>query len=328
MSPNKTIAFLLLAFSSILVTLAYVFIKTIPQTVSHAIYKCQQAIATFMITFPHETPYIVLLVLLIIALIGTAALAYQLWQTQSLIRNLGKHTQKTYLKLDRVAQKLGMMGKIDIIASKSDICLCYGYIKPRIYISTTLIERLQLHELEAALLHEKYHLLNYDPLKILLSKTAAITFFFIPTFKDLQRHYALTKEIAADNLVVKAGYKNSLVAVLSKVLTSNYHSINAVAFLAHSEDLEIRILHLAGVNKRFSIGPILWNLIVSFIVISILFLAVKTPVHAMSINDQTLAHVYHACPVSSQCMSACTTNDPATTQSKNNSTNINFTPVQ
>jgi len=74
-------------------------------------------------------------------------------------------------------------------------------------------------------------------------------FFFIPTLKDIQSHYTFSKEIAADEVVIRNVNKESLISALTKFLSPSIPTLTGVAAFADSYDLEKRILYLSGQRK-------------------------------------------------------------------------------
>lgn len=215
-----------------------------------------------------------------ILLLGLFILAFQIFKTQIFIENLLKKKEKIPLRLKSLAKALELKDKIDVVYSSKPISFCYGFLNPRICLSTALIRTVSKNELKAVLLHESYHLKNFDPLKIILSSTISSMLFFLPIFKDLHQHFLLTKEISADQLSIRSGEKMSLMSVLSKFLTYPSPNLNFVAALA-SETLETRIIYLREEKRiKFRVSKI--NLLLSITSIFLLFLAFNTPISAIS----------------------------------------------
>ncbi len=182
---------------------------------------------------------------------------------------------------------------------------CYGLTRPRICLSTGLIKDLNLNELKAVLLHESYHLKNYDPLKIVIGKAASYMFFFIPILKDVNRYYVLSKEVAADNLAIKNNRKRSLISALSKIVTTDeIPGFSGVAALAGTSDLEIRISYLTNRQNKILFRPTFLNLFLSVIVLVTSFIILNSPVNAMEMDDRSM-NSYFLCPYGNQCATEC-----------------------
>ena len=238
------------------------------------------------ITLPHLIPLLLVVSTLVILNLGLLSFILQVAKTRLYLKNkLGKKTTVPP-EVAKIAFQLHLGGKIDIIKEKESSSFCYGLFRPRICLTSGLINKLSSKELKAVLLHEKYHLINYDPLKIMLSKAVSLMFFFIPSFKDIHVHFALSKEIAADELAIMNGYKTSLISVLSKLLKTNNAGTFGVAALISENQLEKRILYLTGhYQKTFT--PSFVNIFISIIVLIFSFLVINAPVQAVGRNDQS-----------------------------------------
>jgi len=208
--------------------------------------------------------------------LGLLAFIFQTFKTRIFINNILKNREKPPLELKPLFRALQLEDKIDVVYSSKPLSFCYGFLNPRICLSTGLLRNLTRGELKAVLLHESYHLKNFDPFKIILSSTLSSMLFFLPVFKDLHRHYLLTKEISADRLSIGKGEKTSLISVLGKFLNYPGVELNFVAALT-GEALEARIFYLKS-GKKFNLGVSKTNVFISIVSLFILFLAFSTPV--------------------------------------------------
>jgi Zn-dependent protease with chaperone function len=165
--------------------------------------------------------------LLSYAFMGTTLLGTSFWfvswrrqwtKTRSLTRNLALlYAPDT--ELESSARRLGLRDKVHLIDSEATLCFCAGFISPRIYLSRMMTEKLTPEELEALLLHEKYHLEHHDPLKVLLGRLVVSTLFFIPVLKDVLKRYLIEKEIAADRGAIQyQGHRRGLAGALQKLV--------------------------------------------------------------------------------------------------------------
>lgn len=174
------------------------------------------------------------------------------------------------------AQRLGLVASLDVIALPAPLAFCYGFIRPRIGISTGMIDLLEPVELDAVLLHENHHRRRRDPLRLLVSGTLARAFGVVPILHDLARRYDVLKEFDADAAAVRQlGDLRPMAGALYKVLSSTTVSRqahpNGVSGLSATEQ---RIDHL--LTPGASDGPCLpgSHLIVSYTAI----LAASLPV--------------------------------------------------
>ena len=65
-------------------------------------------------------------------------------------------------------------------------------------VSRGLVESVSSDELAAVLHHERYHVANYDPLKVVLARSLPDSLFFLPALGELRGRYVAGRELAAD----------------------------------------------------------------------------------------------------------------------------------
>jgi len=112
-------------------------------------------------------------------------------------------------------------GKVRVLKSGSLFAFCSGIFRPKVYLSTALIERLPSKQLEAVLLHELSHLRHYDPLRILLADTLSSLFFFFPVVRELAGYYKASLELRADKSAISSAGKSALAGALAQMLAPN-----------------------------------------------------------------------------------------------------------
>lgn len=308
MSANRAF-FILFSLSFIaLAGLTLIFIKTVPLLLTHVVYVCQKTFSNVIFTFSHSGPLLLIILTAIILLICTLTLTVQILRTRRYLKKSLSRKILTPSILGSITQELNLDGNINIVKDNNKFSFCYGLIKPKICISTGLLKDLTEDELKAVLLHEGYHLKNHDPLKILLGKTSAIMFFFIPLLKDIQNYYAFSKEIAADEVVIKNGNKDSLISVLSKLMVLPSSKFVGIATLADINNLEKRILHLSGKQIRNTFKPSPTNILLSTFVVVFSLIIVNAPVYAVNMHEESMdKNTLFICPFGDSCATSCKT---------------------
>lgn len=108
--------------------------------------------------------------------------------------------------------------RLFVLPSARPAAFCVGLIRPRVIVSTGLLERLEREEQEAVVWHEATHARNYEPLKCLLARLATSTFFWVPALRGLLDRYLLVKELAADRVAIRRTSTPALAGALSQVL--------------------------------------------------------------------------------------------------------------
>lgn len=276
--------------------------KIAPLTISHTIYFCQQTLNSLMFTLPHSLPPLFVLILFSVVLTGFLLLTIQLVKTRLFVKKILKNRIPNPRKIKNIAQGLSIINKIDVVKDQTYTSFCYGLINPRICISVHLIKKLSDEELKAVLIHESYHLENRDPFKILLSQVATSMFFFVPTIRDIQKYYTLSKEISADQLVVKTNGLKSLRMALLKIISNPQPTYLGVASIASSDDLEKRIRILTFKETAvIKISAI--KLLLSSLVLLTALILLNMPVYAIENGEDS--HSYFMCPFGGECVLSC-----------------------
>lgn len=144
----------------------------------------------------------------------------------------------------RVAQAawaVGIAGQVDVVETTRPFGFAYGWVRPRICISTAMVEQFTDEEIRAVLHHERWHAERRDPARLLVVRTIGRVFGFLPPIPRLVRHYTLVMEIAADRRAVSAmGNHRGIAGALAKVIGL------PPAFPAFVGHAEARIAALAG----------------------------------------------------------------------------------
>lgn len=93
----------------------------------------------------------------------------------------------------------------EIIVVKDDafVALAIGLIRPKIVVSTMVLDRFSNMEVKAILLHERYHCLKHDGRKMFLSSLLVNVFGYLPIVKPIVRYYETWKELFADRYAMQ-----------------------------------------------------------------------------------------------------------------------------
>jgi len=170
-----------------------------------------------------DTADIVAAVVLLLAVcgisLGLLTLFRQLLATAVLIRGLVARKIALPSTVLAAASGLDLDGRIDVVADERPFSFCYWFLRPRICLSSALVERLDADELRAVLYHERYHLRQRDPLRQVVARYFAAGLYVVPVVDELLAFHALQKEIEADQDAVRAsGGVRSLASALYKLL--------------------------------------------------------------------------------------------------------------
>lgn len=156
----------------------------------------------FFVEHAHRVPlsWLALLALVVASLISCLRTLRRGWRSERLLARL---------PLERVAE--GRLAEIAVASgtrlyltpAKQPAAFCAGLVRPRIVISSGLLEALAVEEQAAAVWHEAHHARQREPLKCLVGRLAATAFFWLPLLRDLLERYLLAKELAADRLAIR-----------------------------------------------------------------------------------------------------------------------------
>ena len=170
-----------------------------------------------------DTADVVAALVLLLALcgitLGLVTLFRQLAATALLIRRLVAQKVALPPSVLRASEGLDLDGRIDLVADERPFSFCYWFLRPRICLSTALVDRLEPDELRAVLHHERYHLRQRDPLRQVVARYFAAGLYVVPVVDELLSFHTLQKEVEADQEAVRAsGGVRSLAGALYKLL--------------------------------------------------------------------------------------------------------------
>ena len=132
-------------------------------------------------------------------IIAAGRVIFSAIKTSRFIKTKKINPAQKSLKLTQITNLLNITGRVEEIESSDLIIFCYGIIKPKIRVSSKVVDLLNHAELRAALLHETQHMISYEPAR-LLAISFINTFIFIPGIKSLTKKYLSFSELAADEL--------------------------------------------------------------------------------------------------------------------------------
>jgi Zn-dependent protease with chaperone function len=192
--------------------------------------------------------------LLLLALVGALAasllranrsLARQMLASRRLAREMNVLTCRSPERLTRAAALCGLDARVVLLDAPEVFSFVYGALTPRVAVSHGLLERVSGSELRAVLEHERYHVRNLDPLKVMLMRALASALPFLPVLDSLRAHYLASRELAADRHALAACGRRPLAGALLKVARGpRWSEHDLTASFADSELLNLRLLQL------------------------------------------------------------------------------------
>ncbi|HEY0829330.1 MAG TPA: M56 family metallopeptidase [Bacilli bacterium] len=164
-----------------------------------------------------------------------------------------------------------------VVEDDAFVALTMGVLRPRIIISTGLLNMFQEKEAEAILLHEHYHYIHRDPLKSILFTIMVDGLGYIPIIKAIAGYYKIWKELLADRFVIRQMrsefYLGSVLLCLTKWVNLNrpveavYFTESAINYrilqiLEPEKPLHIPFLHMKSIMVSVSILFIMVSVVI------------------------------------------------------------------
>ncbi|MHB0869473.1 MAG: M56 family metallopeptidase [Chloroflexota bacterium] len=199
----------------------------------------------------------------------------QLRSTRRLVRQMEARAVRAPRGLARLAGGLGIQGRLTYVLDPAPYAFCYGFLSPRICVSSGMARTLTRRELRAVLLHESVHLRQRDPLKVLLSRMVAGALFLLPAAAQMRDRYLLHKELSADAEVMDRLSPRTLAGAILKIYrSSNQRPVAdlAAAAVGPFNVMGERIRHLARPDDRPApLGR--WRIVLSLAVVATVLVA-------------------------------------------------------
>jgi len=188
--------------------------------------------------------------LLIVLLVATNVLALRSFRAQAvntrrLSRWVGDRSVAPPASLADAARAAGLEGRVDLVDADGAFSFTYGMSQPRVAVSRGLIDSVSDEELTAVLDHERYHVSNYDPLKVVLARSLPDSLFFLPALSELRGRYVAARELAADRRAMRRAGPGPLAGALYKVIAGPPDvDLGAAAAIGGDEALDARVTQL------------------------------------------------------------------------------------
>ncbi|TMR42250.1 hypothetical protein ETD96_01500 [Actinomadura geliboluensis] len=168
---------------------------------------------------------------------GAWSLGQSLWHTRTFTDTVRRYRGPVPSDLRVLTDRLRIGSRIRVIATSRPFALTYGLRRPRILVSTGLLNSLNEDELAAVLAHERAHLRNRDPLKTLCARVLLARHFYLPGMDHLRHRFTMGRELAADRRALAQHGTTALAGSLLKVSEGPAWARSAPAAAMASDDL-------------------------------------------------------------------------------------------
>ncbi|GAA3400281.1 M56 family metallopeptidase [Paenibacillus hodogayensis] len=175
-------------------------------------------------------------------------------------------------RLNETYRSLGT--EIMVVRDGAFVALAIGIWKPKIVVSTGVLDMFSDDEIEAILLHEWHHCRNRDNVKMFLMTLLTEAFGYWPIMKPIFRYYQTWTELLADRFAIRRmGTELHLAGVLLKVskLGKMQHAAAAVHFA--STTMQYRMMQVLEPDQTVKVKvALLRPLLASFSLLLLLML--------------------------------------------------------
>lgn len=166
-------------------------------------------------------------------------------RTQLVIHGLPWRRPQPRELLYHLAARHGVLSNVRImLGSPINPAFTAGLIRPAIYLSEVVPQRLSEREIEAVLLHEIHHLRHRDPLRTVVASLIADIFFWIPLARNAVAALVARLEFAADDAARRIG--DTVVAAAILKLADASVAPPATASFSGGNLVERRVERLLG----------------------------------------------------------------------------------
>jgi Zn-dependent protease with chaperone function len=150
--------------------------------------------------------------------VASAAALRSAWREQRLIRAL----PTVPLAESEYAQALSQLPgeRVHVLPSRRPMAFCAGVLRPRVVLTSALLDTLDEDERRAVVTHELSHAGDRGPLKLAFLRVVVRSLFWVPVLRDLVNRYVLLSELAADRAAIAATSPSALAGALSEVLAA------------------------------------------------------------------------------------------------------------
>jgi hypothetical protein len=177
--------------------------------------------------------------------VGVASVMRQARASRGLARRIRDLALPLPAELAEASGRAGLDGRVSLVDSSERFSFAYGALAPRVVVSRGLFEVASPSELEAVLVHERYHVRNLDPLKVLLARALPATFYYLPALRSLHARYIAGRELAADRRAIDRLGRKPLAGALFKVVRGPaWPELHAAAAIGGPELLDVRLAQL------------------------------------------------------------------------------------
>jgi len=197
-----------------------------------------------------------LLVLFIFSLLRTS---FRLARVRAFCRCL--EAAEIPSRLRKIMEELALKEQqLRFFGSDLSFAFTSGLWRPRMFVSSRLVESLSDDEVMAVLLHEMSHLRRKDLLRGTIVSFIANFFFFLPAFKNLGAAFRKISEFLADENALSSSLSPAcLAAVLVKVKRESLAAAGNFTSFASGDFVDERLARILDIRQEKRSVPFPWR---------------------------------------------------------------------
>jgi Zn-dependent protease with chaperone function len=185
------------------------------------------------------TDCLVVAIVLVAAASALAVAVRASWLAAATARELAALPRASAPQSLVAAAQCAGITRLRCLAGTDRTAFCAGLLRPRVYVTTATAE-LGANELAAVLAHEAAHARRRDPLRRLITRSAADVVFWFPLLRWWLHRHVENTEVYADKAAIDHAGRQGLAAALLAAAQP------PVAVPAMAGATETRIAHLLG----------------------------------------------------------------------------------
>jgi Zn-dependent protease with chaperone function len=189
------------------------------------------------------------------AVLGLRSLIAQAASSRRLAQRMRAFALPLPKALSEAAARAGLAGRVDLVDVAEPFSFAHGVLTPRVVVSRGLAEAASPQELAAVLEHERYHVRNLDPLKVLFARALPTIFFYLPALRTVRERYVIGRELAADRRAVMLCGRRPLAGALLKVVGGpQLGELDAGAAIGGGDLVNVRVAQLES-GREPAVAP-------------------------------------------------------------------------
>jgi bla regulator protein blaR1 len=197
------------------------------------------------------SPPIFLVYLIAVMILSARSLAGYAGIKSLLANSVGEFPESWKLRFEKLKEKTGVMNVPVFLSERVTVPMVAGFFKPVILLPVAVFSSLDVRQVEAILLHELYHLKNYDHYINMVQNIIENLFFYHPATWLISYHLRCEREKRIDELVIAVTEPLPYAKALVTLETSRGSiPVTSIAATKSKNQLLSRIQNIMNMKKQ------------------------------------------------------------------------------